>query len=285
MTMYMMSTSLRYTKKESMMNKVFFFDVDGTLLPHGNKRGVAKETIYALNQLIENGYDVVLATGKAEGMIKEQLAQINVDSYITMNGAQICVHNKLVYNKLVTQDVIDQLMQIARENNLMLGCQTRYDYNIVDVNFDHDYAQTILSKVSLNVPTVKDQFCENDQINQLWFIGDNSCFDFNKEIIEGYKLVKWDQFGCDIVDNKISKATAIKEYLNQKYSDARVKTYAFGDSYNDIEMIAYVDYGIAMGNGCDSLKEIADEITNSCEQLGVYNYLLKNRFIKELDEK
>ncbi len=73
------------------LQKVFFFDVDGTLLPHGNEKGVDVKTIYALNQLIENGHDVVLATGKSEQMIEAQIAQTKVKSHITMNGACIVV--------------------------------------------------------------------------------------------------------------------------------------------------------------------------------------------------
>ena len=45
---------------------------------------------------------------------------------------------------------------------------------------------------------------------------------------------------------------------------------AFGDNYNDIEMIEYADIGVAMGNGPQDLKQIADLVTRSVEDNGVY---------------
>ena len=42
--------------------------------------------------------------------------------------------------------------------------------------------------------------------------------------------------------------------------------YAFGDGFNDLEMFAEVDYSIAMGNGCDLLKERATYVTDSIHE-------------------
>ena len=36
---------------------------------------------------------------------------------------------------------------------------------------------------------------------------------------------------------------------------------AFGDENNDLEMIDYAGVGVAMSNGIDELKSIADEVT------------------------
>ena len=38
---------------------------------------------------------------------------------------------------------------------------------------------------------------------------------------------------------------------------SREDSYAFGDSANDIDMIKYVKYGVAMGNSVPELLEIA----------------------------
>ena len=46
---------------------------------------------------------------------------------------------------------------------------------------------------------------------------------------------------------------------------------AFGDEDNDLDMIAYVKTGIVMGNGSDNMKKIADYITESVDNNGIYN--------------
>lgn len=48
---------------------------------------------------------------------------------------------------------------------------------------------------------------------------------------------------------------------------------AFGDHYNDIEMIQKVGIGVAMGNGLSEVKAQADFVTATNEQDGIYQAL------------
>lgn len=262
------------------MKKIFFFDIDGTLLPHGKEKGVDQKTIYALNFLKQAGHDVVIATGKSESMIKNQIEAIQATNHITMNGAQLVINNEVRHVDQMTRATLNELKQIATQTGLMLGCQTRKEYYLVDINIDLQNAEQVLSKVSLDVPIVKDDFAKNDIISQLWFLGDHSSLDLEAPITEGHKLLKWHDQGVDIVIESVSKASAIQKYIEIMYPNTEVETYAFGDGNNDIEMLQYVDFGIAMDNAVDSLKAVATEVTDSCENLGVYNYLLKNKFIE-----
>ncbi len=262
------------------MKKVFFFDIDGTLLPHGNEKGVDPKTVYALNCLKEAGHDVVLATGKSESMIPDNIKSLGANTHITMNGAQIVINNEVRHVEQVSRDSLEKLKDIARQNGLMLGCQKRDEYYIVDINFNLEKASEVLSVVSLDVPDVRADFAKTDLISQLWFLGDHSNLDFNQPIIDGHKLLKWNDQGCDIVIDYVSKAFAIEKYLDIVYPNTEVETYAFGDGNNDIEMLQLVTNGVAMGNAVDNLKNVADEVTDTCENLGVYKYLLNKGLIE-----
>ena len=44
---------------------------------------------------------------------------------------------------------------------------------------------------------------------------------------------------------------------------------AFGDAQNDISMLEFAGCGVAMGNACDELKAVADEITASNNEDGI----------------
>ena len=48
---------------------------------------------------------------------------------------------------------------------------------------------------------------------------------------------------------------------------------AFGDENNDLEMIEYAGVGVAMANGIDELKSIADEVTLSNNEDGIAQVL------------
>lgn len=264
------------------MKKIFFFDVDGTLLPHGNINDVSEKTKYALNALAEQGHDVVLCTGKSEGMIQNQIAILNSTNHITMNGAQVVIDNQIVHLDKLTQQQINDIKDVAQKQGLMVGCQTRYDYYIADINVDLLLAEKILSKVSLDVPHVAADFRPEDDISQLWYLGDISNLNLDEELFPGLRLLKWHDQGCDIVLTQVSKGSAISRYVEFLHPDSEVIIYGFGDGANDLEMIELADVGVAMGNGTDELKAAADYITDDCIDDGVYNFLVKAQLIEEL---
>ena len=47
------------------------------------------------------------------------------------------------------------------------------------------------------------------------------------------------------------------------------ETMAIGDSDNDIDMLKLVNVGVAMGNGNDDIKKIADYITTDINDDGI----------------
>ena len=74
----------------------------------------------------------------------------------------------------------------------------------------------------------------------------------------------------EMVPKGYSKATGII-YLCDKLGINIEDTFAFGDSANDIEMLKCVGCGIAMGNGTDDAKNVADYVTDSLHDDGIYN--------------
>jgi HAD superfamily hydrolase (TIGR01484 family) len=71
--------------------------------------------------------------------------------------------------------------------------------------------------------------------------------------------------------HKGSGLTAIAEY----YGAGIENTIAIGDSDNDTPMIQRAGIGIAMGNADPGLKEIADDITTSINENGIFNAFRK----------
>ncbi len=62
------------------------------------------------------------------------------------------------------------------------------------------------------------------------------------------------------------------ENLNLKSEDIL----AFGDEHNDVDMLKFAGWGVAMANGTDQLKAVADDITEKPNtEDGLADYLTK----------
>jgi hydroxymethylpyrimidine pyrophosphatase-like HAD family hydrolase len=66
----------------------------------------------------------------------------------------------------------------------------------------------------------------------------------------------------------VSKLSAL-EHACDKLGIDRREVMAFGDAQNDMSMLAFAGYGVAMGNACDELKAMADEITATNNEDGI----------------
>ncbi len=79
-----------------------------------------------------------------------------------------------------------------------------------------------------------------------------------------------------------SKAHALKQVANF-YNIEDEKIIAIGDGHNDLEMIEYAHYGVAMANAHPDLLKKAKYITTSIEENGVYKFL--NSFFNNKNKK
>lgn len=89
-----------------------------------------------------------------------------------------------------------------------------------------------------------------------------------------YRIDNYHNRVISIAPKDIDKGYAVEvinKYLN---NIGQFETYGFGDSYNDFALIAAVDYGVAMLNGLEELKENAYDITEYANyQDGVARYI------------
>ena len=72
----------------------------------------------------------------------------------------------------------------------------------------------------------------------------------------------------EINDKNAHKGNAIRQ-LAQHLGLEMSQVLAFGDGSNDITMLQEAGIGVCMENGLDSVKAVADYITDSCDEDGV----------------
>jgi Cof subfamily protein (haloacid dehalogenase superfamily) len=67
---------------------------------------------------------------------------------------------------------------------------------------------------------------------------------------------------------EVTKATGL-EFLSEHLGFKRERTVAFGDGENDIELVDWAGYGVAVENAHDQVKEVADLVCPSVDEEGV----------------
>ncbi len=115
----------------------------------------------------------------------------------------------------------------------------------------------------------KKYYLEND-IYQLWLFAGEDTAKVLEEKYPNIKAVSWRSNGYDIIPKDVSKMSAIMT-IKDLYKNEEHKIYCFGDGHNDIEMIEFADYGVAMGNAVQELKDRADYITTNVSNDGIMN--------------
>jgi len=79
----------------------------------------------------------------------------------------------------------------------------------------------------------------------------------------------------------VTKSSAVKT-LCELWNIPLESTVAFGDNYNDIEMLETVAQPFLMGNAPDELKTRFSNVTASNDEDGIYKGLVKTGLLSEL---
>ena len=74
-----------------------------------------------------------------------------------------------------------------------------------------------------------------------------------------------------------TKAKAIR-FMEQHLNVCAEEVVAFGDNFNDLDMLQYAGLSVAMGNAPDEIKQAAKEVTASNDEDGIA--LVLNRIFR-----
>ena len=257
------------------MKKVLFFDVDGTLVDHGNHIDKIPNTVKKeIKRLQNKGYALFVASGRPKAFISDTILEAGFDGYILCNGAHVELNGKMIskrpLDKKALKKLVDILEGIKSEYILETAhhCYLKPEYEVLEAFFktcDVDFNQ------------ITRHFNVDDVLEDTLKVEVNTK-DENSQMIVDYVdgLFDYDSHGTDnafeIYSKSVSKATGIQEVLDY-LQISKENSYAFGDGLNDIEMLQMVGHGVAMGNACQELKDVADEITDSILEDGLAKYL------------
>jgi len=260
-------------KRGYKMRKAVFFDIDGTLWNRYCK--ILPSTIEAIRKLRENGHLAFICSGRSRANIrKKELLEIGFDGVIASCGTHIDFHKETIFEVLLTEKQVAHLLAVAKEHQMPLVLEgPKYIY-VNDGDFaDDPYVIYLREELGEDVLEIPDNPAEIS-INK--FSAETEDFDlerFGRELGPEFNMVvhTGDKV-FEVIPSGYSKATGIQKVC-ELFGIKQEDTYAFGDSANDLEMLAYVAHGIAMGDGDAEVKNVANYITTGVDEDGIANGL------------
>lgn len=253
-----------------MDRKIIFFDIDGTL--YDSELGVPESAGKAVRLLLEHGHIPVICTGRTRAMIPEYLIDIGFTGIVAGAGTYVEYMGEIVHHKVEGTDYIRDILALLHGNNvkyIIEGPEYVY-YGSTDKNAEYDFFNQLLSKVGKD--KAKPASGNVVRMNKISCFGmkDSSLAAMMPAIEKKFHVIDHqDGILVELVPNGYNKATGIRRLIEFLHID-RKDTYAFGDSMNDMEMLDYVEYGIAMGNSYPEVLKKARYKTKSMKEDGIY---------------
>ena len=262
--------------------RLITLDLDGTLL--NSKKELSPENAAALQWAADQGIEIVPTTGRFYGGMPEIIRNLSYLHYaITINGAQVYdVRNNVgiakaeipVERAVALMTYLDQFPVIYDCFMDNWGWMTRSLQEQADEFAPNEHYAKMLKELRTPVDELKAFLTErgHDIQKSQFFAKD---MDLRAKLMEEIPQRFPDLIvssavvnNVEINDKNAHKGNAIRQ-LAQHLGLAMSQVLAFGDGSNDITMLQEAGIGVCMENGLDSVKAVADYITDSCDEDGV----------------
>ena len=251
--------------------KIIFFDIDGTLIDFTKKR-ISEKTLETLVRLKEKGIILCLATGRSP-MTLPDFKGIAFDVFLTFNGSYCYNSEKVIFSNPIPSGEVKKLIDNAAKIGRPVSIATKD--TLAANGADQDLID-YFGIAGLKVEVTKDfDKLLREEIYQVMMGCYQAEYAYMMENIKRAKITAWWDRAVDIIPADGGKGKAIEKILAYYHLD-KSEAIAFGDENNDIEMLQSVGTGVAMANGSQQLKAVADAVCGDVAEDGIYYYCLEH---------
>ncbi|GAA0374428.1 Cof-type HAD-IIB family hydrolase [Bacillus horti] len=256
--------------------KLIALDVDGTLL--NDEHQVMPKTAEMIQKAQQSGVRVVLATGRGPRSCTHLVEALALKGpIIAHNGAVIYDPHTLEVSLEIGYSALELLpiIQYCRAKKIQFDLSTAFDMYIEGKTKE---AEDLYVLFNVHPEIVSDSSQLKDQIVKCTLFGtpqqlDQALSDLQKLFPEWSILRSGDIF-IDIIHPKATKGFGLIQVM-QELDIQEEEVMAFGNYFNDIEMLKAAGIGVAMENSPDEVKSIADYVTGTNNEEGIAEFLQK----------
>ena len=249
---------------------VLFFDVDGTLTSFDPDDMTDKDfsavrpsqaVVEAFHALRDAGHKAFICTGRPLWLIADSLRALDPAGIVAMAGATLEVEGRVVHEDCFDEDIVEELARrvadagiealfeanaatfsmepVGVERPFLIG--THVVHSVEEMRVD---GRLRVGKVCLNAP------------NLARVVNDDGFIERN------FELCNTGGENRELSPKGINKGVGVARALEYLGRTGNARTFGFGDSGNDLGMLAAVETAVAMGNAMPEVKAAADYVTD-----------------------
>ncbi|MBF1036300.1 MAG: Cof-type HAD-IIB family hydrolase [Parvimonas sp.] len=274
------------------MFKAVCLDLDGTLLDDDKK--ISDRSFLLLDNLIENGIEVIIATGRHFYMVSDFLKPLKRDIMVCANNGAMSrfkESNKLVNVEYVSNckflEIYNKALECGMNPYIYVDSfvdgyhlaikdgqpkKSHFEENIVDKKIAVDSVRYFSQ---IDVKSLETVLCiafldQKERIDEFF-----EYFKDEEDLVKNLYFVPNGKKVLEFQSKKADKWIAITNYLKSK-NISLSEVVSFGDEFNDKSMVKNSGMGFAMKNGIEELKSLTNNITEfTNNEDGVYFELKK----------
>lgn len=237
---------------------VLFFDVDGTLTSFDPDDMTDKDfsavrpsqaVIEAFHRLRNAGHQAFICTGRPLWLIADGLRALEPAGIVAMAGATLEVEGRVAHEDCIDEDIVEELARRI----IVAGGEALFETNGATYSLEPvGVEQSFL--LGAGVVHGVDQMRVDGRLR------------VGKVCINASDLARVandDGFiDRELSPKGIDKGVGVARALEYLGRTGNARTFGFGDSGNDLGMLAAVETAVAMGNAMPEVKAVADYVTN-----------------------
>lgn len=260
-----------------MKYKAICSDIDGTLL---NSERDLSEKLKNLVYTLPADFPVILASSRMPDAMRHLLQDLKrpLEPLIAYNGGFVIdQHGKVLDSVEIPLDLVSKIIELTQKTEIHVSLYQGENW--------YEEKEDYWSKREIKNTKVEPTWQDHKSTLELWkesnsgahkvmVMGDSNEISwlfgelhlaYNDQI----HLYRSKDTYIEIAPKRISKATALELVLNKLYTFGMEDVIAFGDNYNDIDLIQSVGWGVAVANARPEVKSVAKEITLGNKEDGV----------------
>ena len=249
---------------------VLFFDVDGTLTSFDPDDMTDKDfsavrpsqaVIEAFHRLHDAGHKAFICTGRPLWLIADGLRALNPAGIVAMAGATLEVEGRVVHEDCFDEDVIVELAhRIVAAGGEALFEMNGTTYSLEPVGVEPSFllgADVVhgVDQMRVDGRLRVGKVCINAR-DLARVANDDGFIDCE------FELCNTGGQNRELSPKGIDKGVGVARALAYLGREGNARTFGFGDSGNDLGMLAAVETAVAMGNAMPEVKAVADYVTD-----------------------